>query len=234
MTPLTQPSSPTSARLPAPPTRTDWAFSLLRSEILIGELQPGERLKIGELVERYEGLTPTPVREALGRLAELGLVQMTPRRGVRVSPLSREELEDLFQTRALLEERAVRLAMANRDDEWATELDRAYRYLELESEAAATAVEPVSAAELSSWEMAHRRFHMSLVASCGSPWLIRLLNMVFENSMRYRYVTLRKDSTSFASSMESHRRLRELALAGDEEGLLQEVREHGYRTVAEL
>jgi DNA-binding GntR family transcriptional regulator len=218
----------------APPTRTDWAFSLLRSEILIGELQPGQRLKINELVERYEGLTPTPVREALGRLAELGLVQMTPRRGVRVSTLSTEELEDLFSTRVLLEERAIRLAMANREAGWTTQLDRAFKELERESALAAGAVEPVSAIELSRWEMAHRRFHMALVDPCGSPWLIRLLDIVFENSMRYRYATFRKDSSSFASSMDSHHRIRELALAGDEEGLIEELRRHAHRTVAEL
>lgn len=223
-----------AGRHTAPPTRTDWAFSLLRSEILIGELQPGQRLKINELVERYDGLTPTPVREALGRLAELGLVQMTPRRGVRVSTVSTEELEDLYLTRVLIEERAVRLAMANRTAEWEADVERAFRELARESALAADAVEPVSATELANWEAAHRRFHLALIGSCGSPWLVRLLDIVFENSMRYRYTTFRKDSTSFASSMESHRRIHDLALGGDEEGLVEELQGHAHRTVSEL
>jgi DNA-binding GntR family transcriptional regulator len=72
-----------------PPTRTDWAEQILRGEILTGRLRPGARLKIGELVARYEGLSPTPVREALSRLAGAGLVEFLPQRGVRVTEGSR-------------------------------------------------------------------------------------------------------------------------------------------------
>lgn len=210
-----------------PPTRTDWAFQLLRSEILIGELRPGQRLKIADLVEQYDGLSPTPVREALARLAELGLVRVSPRRGVSVEECSTEELEDIQEQRLWLEERAGRSSISNGDDAWRAEIAAAFEPLERESERAAHVTrEGLSVTELAAWERAHRAFHLALFGRCDSPWLLRLINILFENSMRYRFLSMRKDPKSFLHSLDSHRALRDQAVAGDEQGFLTELARH--------
>ena len=214
------------AQMDGPPTRTDWAFQVLRSEILIGELEPGQRLKINELVERYDALSPTPVREALARLAELGLVQLTPRRGVRVTPRSDDELRDLQDTRVVLEERAARLTVSNASEEWIDELDSAFAALEDKSMTFAQASFPLSASDLAGWEQLHRRFHMVLIGRAGSQWLLRLIDILFENSMRYRFAELRSDAAAFDRSLGSHRRLRDLAVASDADGLVAELVAH--------
>ena len=56
------------------PTRADWVDARLRSDILSGALPPGERLVVADLADRY-GVSPTPLREALRRLAAEGLVE---------------------------------------------------------------------------------------------------------------------------------------------------------------
>ena len=75
----------------------------LRSAIQNGELKPGERLVERALAIRM-GVSHIPIREALGRLAEEGLVERTPRRGARVAALSQQELVELSSLRIVLEQ----------------------------------------------------------------------------------------------------------------------------------
>ena len=72
-------------------TKADELALELEQAIVRGELAPGQVLRQEELSERY-GVSRTPVREALRRLAALGLVSFEPNRGVRVRTLSRDEL----------------------------------------------------------------------------------------------------------------------------------------------
>ena len=81
-------------------------------------------LRQEQLSERY-GVSRTPVREALRRLAALGLVSFEPNRGVRVRTLSREELREAFLVRAELESLATELATPLIDDEGLAELEEA-------------------------------------------------------------------------------------------------------------
>ena len=75
----------------------------LRNAIQDGELKPGERLVERALAIRM-GVSHIPIREALGRLAEEGLVERTPRRGARVAALSEQELREISSLRIVLEQ----------------------------------------------------------------------------------------------------------------------------------
>jgi len=73
----------------------------LRREILAGALTPGERL-VEEQVTRRFGISRAPLREALRLLAQQGLVEHLPRRGVRVATLSDLDAEELFENPAIV------------------------------------------------------------------------------------------------------------------------------------
>ncbi len=77
--------------------------------MLSGEFEPGLRLDEGMLAERY-GVSRTPVREALRRLASTGLIDVKPRRGATVARASSAELESLFGAMAEIEATCARLA----------------------------------------------------------------------------------------------------------------------------
>jgi len=83
-------------------TKADDIAVLIEEAIVSGELAPGTVLRQEQLSERF-GVSRTPVREALRRLAALGLVSFVPNRGVRVRTLSHEELREAFLVRAELE-----------------------------------------------------------------------------------------------------------------------------------
>src|SRR5216683_3073383 len=88
------------------------ATELIREAILDGRLEPGSRLKEEELA-RELGISRTPVREALLILQAEGLVDAAPNRGAVVRSHDADDLEDLYQLRALLEGYAARRAAAN-------------------------------------------------------------------------------------------------------------------------
>jgi DNA-binding GntR family transcriptional regulator len=95
----------------------DNAYALLSAAIVDGTLAPGESLRDDELCA-WLGLSRTPVRDALGRLAEDGLVEIAPQRYTRVSPLTAREARDTFPLLAAVHALATELAVPrlDRDD----------------------------------------------------------------------------------------------------------------------
>jgi DNA-binding GntR family transcriptional regulator len=89
----------------------------------------------------------------------------------------------------------------------------------------------LSTADLMRWEAAHRRFHFTLISRCGSPWLQRLVNVLYENSIRYRYLTLEWDPNSMANALKEHRRILEAFASGDIDASVQMLTEHMRLTV---
>ena len=92
-----------------PPRLSDVVADTLRKDILAGELQPGARLDIGELSERF-GISRTPIDDGLRRLEDEGMIVVAPRRGTFVAPLDERDLEEAFEIRAALEVLAARRA----------------------------------------------------------------------------------------------------------------------------
>jgi len=84
------------------------AYSILKTDVLAGRFNPGERLTEAHLAKSL-GVSRTPVREALHRLESEGLIKPLESRGFSVARDSREEMEDLFDIRAALEGYAIRL-----------------------------------------------------------------------------------------------------------------------------
>ena len=90
-------------------TKADEIALALEDAIISGELPPGAVLRQEQLSERF-GVSRTPIREALRRLAATGLVSFTPNRGVRVRTISLDELRQAFLVRAELEALVTGLA----------------------------------------------------------------------------------------------------------------------------
>jgi DNA-binding GntR family transcriptional regulator len=96
-------------------TKADEIALALEDAVISGELAPGTVLRQETLSERF-GVSRTPIREALRRLAATGLVSFEPNRGVRVRAIPREELREAFLVRAELEALVTELAVPRFDD----------------------------------------------------------------------------------------------------------------------
>jgi len=111
-----------------PPLRRDQAFERLRDAIITGHFAPGARLIERELCEAM-GVSRTSIREVLRRLEAEQLIEVEPRRGPIVARLSRKQVEEIYEVRALLEAAIVRRFAVEASAENIAELRRIYEKL---------------------------------------------------------------------------------------------------------
>ncbi|MFN2470341.1 MAG: GntR family transcriptional regulator [Gaiellaceae bacterium] len=162
------------ARIPDGGTKADDLALALEQAIVKGEFEPGEILRQEQLSERFN-VSRTPVREALRRLAALGLVSFVPNRGVRVRTVSREELHEAFLVRAELESLATELATPRMTREDLAELERAERRFAEMSAAMRDRNRPESerGALTGEWLAANYAFHDVIYERAGAPLVAR-------------------------------------------------------------
>lgn len=194
-------------------SNTERAYDRLRTEILHGDLMPGDRLTAADLQDRF-ALGLTPIREALMRLSAEGLVDTETHRGARVADVSRESLADLMATRRSIERLCLEGSMARGDAAWEAEVVAAMHMLSRTPLPSST--EDRGAAAL--WEERHRRFHFALVSACGSDWLLRFWNTLADHSERFRKLRLLNRHVAEAKVRDvnaEHRAIMEAVLARD-------------------
>jgi DNA-binding GntR family transcriptional regulator len=155
-------------------TKADEIAGVLEQAIVAGELQPGVVLRQEQLSERF-AVSRTPIREALRRLAALGLVSFEPNRGVRVRTVSREELHEAFLVRAELESLATELAATRMTDEDYADLDAAEgRFSELTRALREQGPAPDLRRLTSEWVRANHAFHDVIYRAAGAPLVEQL------------------------------------------------------------
>ena len=157
----------------------------MRNELVTGRLQPGEVLKFDTLRLSY-GASFTTLREALTCLAAEGLVVAEEQRGFKVAPVTLADLIDLTRARILIEVDLIRRSIENGDDDWEIAVISSIHRLGIIE---GRAVEDY--ADNPDWKLAHREFHESLVAACGSPTLLGIRQSLFERAERYRNISAR-------------------------------------------
>ena len=170
-------------------TLANRAYHHLRADIVSGRLAAGSKLKLEKLVADYD-VGMAPLREALTRLAGDALVVSQEQRGFWVAPLSLGELDDILRVRALVETEALSLAIRHGDAGWETRLSAAFEALADVEACLPAGAEAASPELVENWEDLNREFHAALVSACGSPWLIRLRAQLYQQSERYRRVSL--------------------------------------------
>jgi DNA-binding GntR family transcriptional regulator len=103
-------------RLAQRPQLSEEVADHVRTRIMSGEVRPGDFIRLDETAASL-GVSVTPVREALLTLRGEGLVDLVPRRGYLVSPMSRQDVEDIFWLQATLSKRIVDRALTHFDQE---------------------------------------------------------------------------------------------------------------------
>jgi DNA-binding GntR family transcriptional regulator len=204
-----------------PSSLVELSVRRLRRDILSGILPPGERLIEEQLTQRF-GISRAPLREALRELAQQGLVEHSPRRGVRVADLSATDVDELFGLRDLLERYAMQLALPLPDSRSLAGLTGAW-------DAMAAAVR---AGDAFRENEAHRRFHIEVVALAGQRQLLMAFEPVILKLQLYMAANLRREAEHREPSeaVERHRRLLEAVASGDLTTVLAALASHGART----
>lgn len=191
------------------------ATEVIRQAIIDGRLAPGQRLKEEELA-RELGISRTPVREALLVLQAEGLVNAAPNRGATVRAHTVEDLDDLYQLRALLEGYAARrAAMRVTDPDIAKLRESCDRFDKLTS------------ADVPGLVKENLFFHSTILEIAGSARLTSMVRNVIELPLVYKsYIWYSPDQTRI--SAHHHRQITTALAARDAERAELIMREHVY------
>ena len=162
----------------------DVVFNTLRQAILKGELKPGERLMEIALAERL-GVSRTPIREAMRKLEQEGLVVMIPRRGAQVANITEKDLNDVLEVRIALENVAIEKACARMTEEEMRRLWLAAKEFE----------HTIAEGNLVKLAEADVAFHEVIYQASDNKRLIQVLNNMREQIYRYRVEYLKEGET---------------------------------------
>ncbi|MDO8307343.1 MAG: GntR family transcriptional regulator [Actinomycetota bacterium] len=168
---------------PRRPTAQDAVLVGLRTDILTGDLGPGDQVVQEALAERY-GVSRVPVREALKMLEAEGQVVYHPHRGYFIAELSVGDLLEVYRLRSLLEAEALRVAVPA-----LTEPDvDAVAALSGDVDRAA------AAGDVLAMTAANRRFHFAIFDAAGLPRLSRLLHQLWDATDAYRALYFQQEA----------------------------------------
>jgi DNA-binding GntR family transcriptional regulator len=159
-------------------SRGDFVYSSLRDAIWDGRFARGERLREEE-IGRALGVSRTPVREALQRLQQRGLLVIGPGRGLVVAELTRQQVLELYAMREILEGSAARFAARHANP---AEIDFLYH---LQRELAAAADDAITLIKL------NRRFHQTIYEAAHNQYLTRALDTLHDSLALLHSTTFR-------------------------------------------
>lgn len=191
----------------------DTAYEAIRDAIVAGTLAPGEHLHDGELCE-WLHLSRTPVRDALTRLEDEGLVETEPQRFTRVRPLVPQDAEDSFPLLAAIHALATELAVPRLQPEDLAEL-------RLANAAFVAGMESGAAAATYT---ADDRFHAVFVRRCGNADIVRVLRRM--DARLHRLEMLRSGALPGRRSAAQHDAIIARAVAADAAGAASAAREN--------
>jgi len=150
-------------------------YERIRAEILSCVLRPGSQVQEGDLAARY-GVSKSPIRDALLRLQEQQLLEVLPRKGYRVKPVSIIEVREMYEMRHILERSCVSRIVEHASDADLLTLDQ-FRHM------------PANVS-LESWIAHNRQFHTSLADICGNSRLAGITREIIAQFDRLIFVQM--------------------------------------------
>ena len=193
------------------------AYQRIRSDIVLGRIAPGQKLRLDRMRADY-GVGISTLREILSRLSAEGLVLAEGQRGFEVPPVTAQNLRELAELRLLLESHALRRSFADGDMEWEGRVVAAHHKLE--------AIERrmlAGAPETEIWKRYDGEFHQALISACGSRELVAAHANAFDRYLRYLMVAF---CFRGEAAVAEHRALRDAALARDPETSVRVLEAH--------
>jgi DNA-binding GntR family transcriptional regulator len=192
----------------------DNGYEALRQAIVIGSLQPNERLVEANLAREF-GLGRSAVRTALARLEQDGLVEREPHRGARVRLIDEREAVEILEARAVLEGLAARHAAQN-----ATAADvKRLRQILKEMRRLLNSGDLLRASD------ENAVLHRTLLEIADHPTVMRLISMLKSQLVRFQYRTIMLPGRT-ERSFEEHSAIIDAVAAGDPDAAEKAMRRH--------
>ena len=197
-------------------------YQALRTNILSGQLVPGDRLVETQLAQQLQ-VSRTPIREAMRQLQREGLIAGDTNEGLRVTSISAEDAIHLYDCRIGLEQISVAGACERITPAQLQTLENSI----LQAEALMQRSNSGLASDLINTQLLDLdyQFHQTIAESAGNKWLVELLNQVFDKMTLLRLQTTRQNPKVLELRVEHHQIFEAIA-QGDREVAVAAIRSH--------
>ncbi len=185
----------------------DRAYEFVKERILTGAYPGGDLLSEGEVAEAV-GVSRTPVREAFLLLEAEGLMRLYPKRGALVVPVSADEIEDVMDTRLLVERHAAQRVAQRPPAGFAEHIDEI-----LAAQRAA-----LDAGDQAAFVESDRDFHRTIVEGAGNTILARLYDQLRDRLRRMSATAIARDPAVAEVFLSEHRAIADALGRGDGDG----------------
>jgi DNA-binding GntR family transcriptional regulator len=189
-------------------------FDSLKQAIIRGNMSPGEWLVESHIADTL-GISRTPVREAIHKLEREGLIERQPRGGFTVLGLTRDDIEETFGIRAVLEGYAARLAALKHQEKELVPLKRKIEEFE----------KCLEKKQTDNLTRINTEFHELLYALSKSPKLVHMINGLTDQIYRFRQIIL-KETKMAKISNDDHKQMLDFIRKRDADGVEALVRDH--------
>ena len=192
-------------------------FEHLKHAIIRGDLPAGKRLVESRIAEAMD-ISRTPVREAIHKLEREGFLKKLPKGGFTVQELTREDIEETFGIRSVLESYAARLAALHHDAKALKALEKKIEEFQ----------KYLDRGKLDILPEINTEFHDMLYALSRSPRLIKMISGLRDQIYRYRQIILKQEPLARTSNAD-HRLMVKFIRNRDADGVERLVRDHILR-----
>jgi DNA-binding GntR family transcriptional regulator len=160
-------------------TVTEMVMAGIRTMLISGALAPGSKIDQIDLARRFD-VSIVPIREALGRLASVGLVEIISHRGAFVADVSPDELVDLYTVRELLEEQAAKIGVDKLTDADIEALEKIAEGMELSAKKR----------DFDQFLIQNRELHFTLYRAAKRRHMLQIIERMWDLSSRYAHLQL--------------------------------------------
>ncbi len=192
----------------------DIVFKTLREAIVTGELKPGERLMEIKLANEM-GVSRTPVREAIRKLEQEGLVRLTARKGAEVAPINAKDLKEVLEIRKALEGLACQMACQHATEEQIQDLSRINQDIE----------KAIGDGDIERIARLDALFHDRIGVYSSNTQLIMILSRLKEHIYRYRLEFI-ADTRNKRQIIEEHEKIIQDITNKNEKAVRRDIEHH--------
>jgi DNA-binding GntR family transcriptional regulator len=200
-------------------TKQQAIYRHLKDQILEGKLQPGQRLIIDDIADEL-GLSIIPVREALQMLQSERLVEIRPHAGATVSPITPENIEEVFIILEGMEAVTVRRIAESRPSDLEAKLKKLIGQMD----------QAEKRHDVEKWSALNMEFHLAMSEATGMPWLHEITSRALANWDRIRRHFFREGGEHrFAEAQKEHHGILQAIRRGDKDQAEKLVRQHNRK-----
>jgi GntR family carbon starvation induced transcriptional regulator len=193
-------------------------YDEIQERIINGSFEPGKKLKVDELKQELQ-IGASPIREALSRLVNSGLVEALDNKGFYVTQVSQEDIRDVYKTFLQIELLALTQAIELGDDAWKTAIVAALYNLSLIENSSETV-------SYSLWTARNYAFHVALISGCNSPLLLDIRANLYRRFDRYCRIAFNLSYKELDRNHEEHKKLAHAVLDRDEKKAIELMTYH--------